>query len=403
MAKKADLDGRRALELLQDPQATLAALAERLGTSQEAVDEARSLLEEIGAAEIDAILAMPPQLGRALLRAASQKGRHDVLVEAAASGDKEYQKEAKRLAHALKLRGIELELPTKQAQEPQQAPEPQAAAEPPIFLSNLDAFGERAIFWSRNLPGRGIELAQLVVSDERGVLDFLVADLSRKRFRELIDELPTKGGVTIQTYDRDEALAVIQRARVAAREGGECPTSFPAWAAQLFGPIPAEAPGPLSPRGEGKPPEDPPALARLAAASGELFDEPELGRWRPDDETLRSFGLHLEEAASSPLYLEGAAGERQREEALAGIAEREAAAYFDERRRSLYAGYLLDTARLFELTGRQERAQTAAAAALLLASGAPVSNLPFALRFFDRLFGGRASPTPAAPLLIQPE
>ena len=28
------------------------------------------------------------------------------------------------------------------------------AAEPPVFLSSLDANGERAVFWTRSLPGR---------------------------------------------------------------------------------------------------------------------------------------------------------------------------------------------------------------------------------------------------------
>jgi len=386
MTKRAELDARRALELLTQPDATPASLAPKFGASPEAIDEARALADEISSAEIDAILAMPPVLGRALLRAAVQAGRLEVVVEAATAGDKEMQREAKRVAHALKQQGVTLELPGKPAEAPRPAPEPQAAPEPPVFLSSLDGHGERAVFWTRSLPGRGVELAQVVVSDDRGILDFLVAELSRKRFRELADDLPRRGEVTIREVGRDEAARAIARARVAARAGGECPGTFPAWAAQVLGPVPPDAPPPLSPAVG---PADAAELRALVTDSASILDEPELARWRPDVHALRRLALRLDEVGTSSLFLAGTAGDAQRSDAADTALDREVEAYFDDRRRGLYAGWLLDTAHLFEATERPDAARKAAAAARMLASGAPVLEIPFCRELFARVFRRR--------------
>ncbi|HWV37001.1 MAG TPA: hypothetical protein VN033_00825 [Vulgatibacter sp.] len=389
MSKRTEPDARRALELLLQPDATPATLAPKLGASPEAIDEARALAHEIDTAEIDAVLAMPPVLGRALLRAAVQAGRLAIVKAAGTEGDKHLQREAKRLAHALKLQGVELELPSKAAAPPRPAPEPAPAAEPPAFLSSLDGHGERAVFWTRLLPGRGVELAQVIVSDERGILDFLVAELSRKRFRELADEFPRRGEVTIREVSREEAARAIDRARVAARDGGECPGTFPAWAAQVLGPVPPEAPPPLAPNAP--PPSDPAEVRTLVAASTEILEEPELRRWRPDDHTLRKLALRLDEVGMSALFLGGAAGEAQRSEAAAAAIDAEVESWFDERRRALYAGWLLDTGRLFEATDRPEQARKAAATARMLAGGAPATEIPFCRELFARIFRPRGS------------
>lgn len=401
MSKK-DVDARKVLEMLQDMALELGVVAERLGVSREAVDEARCLADEMESAEVDAILAMPPNLGRALLWSALAKDRTDVLAAAAAEGDKELQREVKRIAHNLKLRGVELALPARPP-EPQRPQQPEApAAEPPVFLSSLDANGERAVFWTRILPGRGIELAQLVVSDERGIVDLYVGELSRKRFREVLEELPRRGGVTIREVDRKEARVAIDRARVAARQGGECPPHFSAWAAQVLGPAPAEAPPPLAPIGEGLPEPDPAVQGELLAASEVLLDEPELARWAPSDEALRSCAQQVEQAAGSPLYV----NEAEREAAIRAAIERSAARFFDEKRRALWAARLLDSGRTFEATGRIRAARIATTVARTLASGAPVERIPFCTRLFARLFGRQQAKAPSGPTassLLLPE
>lgn len=387
-----DVDARKALEILRDTGLDLRAAAERLDVSTAAVDEARCLVEEMEQAEVDAILAMPPVLGRALLRAAIAAGRQDVIAAAAAEGDKELEREARRIAHGLKLQGVELALPKKQPEAPRPAPEPAPTSEPPVFLSSLDANGERAVFWTRNLPGRGVELAQVVVSDERGIVDLLLGELSRKRFRELLEELPRRGAVTIVEASRADAKAVIDRARVAARDGGRAPAHFPAWAAQVFGPIPAEAPPPLAPRGEGQPLLDPAVLSELVAESANLLREEELARWAPPEAALRACALELEGTATSPLFVDEAQRETGMRDAIARCADR----LFDEPTRRRWAARLLDTAWLLEATGRVHAARIAVATARALEGGEAVAAIPFCLALFDRIFQQPPS-APAGP------
>jgi hypothetical protein len=405
MSRKPDLDTKRVLELLKDGTGTPKDVAARLGASPEAVDEARCLLEEIGSAESDAILAMPPVLARALLRAAALAGRHEVLLEAASATDRELQREARRIAHALEQRGVKVELPAKAREEvaPRSA-EPAPAADLPVFLSSLDPAGERAVFWSRALPGRGVELTQLLVG-ERGVMEMAEGEMSRRRFRELSRELPRRGVVTIVEVPRAVGRVVIDRARVAGRDGGEIPARFTPWAAQVLGPVPADAPPPLRPEGEGRPP--PEELGALARRSAELLDVPELKNWLPDDENaLRACALAVEEANRSQLYLEGELGESQRADALAAAVERAVEGYFDERRRSTYAARLLDMGWLLERTGRIEPARIAAAAAQALAAGAPLAAIPLCRELFARVFLRNAPQAPApdraASLIVDP-
>lgn len=383
MSKRADPDARRILEILRDERLSLRDVGQQLGVSPEAVDEARCLADEIDQAESDAILALPPSLGRALLWAAIAGERHDVLREAALHGDKEVQREAKRIAHNLQRKGVELGLPQKQAEATRT--EPGSQQEPPVFLSSLDSFGERAVFWTRSLPGRGIELAQLVVADDRGIIDLLLGEFSRKRFREMAEDLPRRGAVTIREVPRADVLVVLDRARVAAREGGQMPGHFPAWAAQVLGPTPAQAPSPLSPRGEGRPPEDASTIRDLVADSTSLFREVEIQRWAPDEEAVRRCARSLE----------GAAGDV--EEILVGAAE----AFFDEKKRGSYAARLLDTGLLFEETGRIHAARVAAATARLLAAGVPVRHVPFCREFFGRLFSRPPQGEETAPQDIE--
>jgi hypothetical protein len=391
-SKKTEADARKILELLRDPALSPKDLAERVGASPEAVDEARVLVDELPTAEVDALLALPPTLARAALLAAAAGGRHDVIAEAFGSADKEIQKEARRIAHHLRLRGIDVGAPPKPAPPPPPA-EP-APVELPTLLSSIDSHGERVAFWTRVLPGRGIEVAQIVLSDQRGVVSLSLAELSRRRFRELCEELVHEGPVTIVEASRDAVRRAIDRARMLGRERGELPSSFAPWAAQVFGPVPAAAPPPLGPEGDGRPPADDAGRAGLARESGVLFDQPEIDRWAPDEEAMQRVALRVDEAAASPLYLSGAAGEQQREEAVAAAVDRAALAYFEEPAiRVRWAGRLSETAYLFERSGRLEAARLAAATAFRLAGGAAVTEVPFCRELFARLF--RPEPTAA--------
>lgn len=389
------MDARRVLQLLQDDDQPPAAVPQVLGASPEAVDEARCLLAEIDEAESDAILAMPPTLARALLRAAGEAGRQDVLQEAVLHGGKEVRKEAKRVAHHLRTQGRAVELPAEAEPPPRPAP---VAAEPelPVFLSVADPAGRRVLLWTRPLAGRGVELAEVVIGDE-GVADLRLGDVSRRRLRELLRDLPARQ-VPLVPLPRDEARRLLDRIRVLVREGGRCPPEFPSWALQAVGPLPAEAPEPLRPLDAGRPPDDPAELEGLAQASASLFEEPEFLGWIPEEDLVRRIALRAEEARTSPLYLPGPQGDAQRAEAVEAVIDREVEAFFTPERRVSFADRLLEAARLLEIAGKVEPARIAAATGTRLAAGAPTDEIPFCSTYVRRVLGplpGMEAPGPA--------
>lgn len=375
------LDTKKLLSLLQSEEAP-EVLAERLGVSREAVVEARCALDEVSTVEVDAILAMPPSLATPLLRAAVQAGREEVLPEAALSSKKEIRKEAKRLAHQLRLQGKEVELPEPEAAAVP-APAPRPAAEPPVLLSPIDSEGHRAMVWTRTIPGRGVEIARLVIDDAK-VLDFETWESSRKKLRTLLQEL-TEGRSRLVEIPRDEGKRQLDRVRFAMTEGGGAPASFATWALQALGPVPTERPDPLAPVDEGRAPADPREVEALARGSDALFSEPEIASWIPEESFLRALSLRIDEAQTSPLYLPGEEGAKQRRDAILAAVDREAERYFSSARRTRYADWLLEAARLMELQGRVEPARMAAATSRRLREGAPLDEVGFGREFAHRL------------------
>lgn len=393
------LDAKKIVALLGRSAEPARVLGERLGVSAEAVDEARCLLEEVATAEVDAILAMPPLLANALLRAAVDAGRTDVLEEAALSERKEIQKEARRLAHQLRSRGVTVELPERPAPLPP-APAPREEPELPVLLSPIDSEGHRAMLWVRNLPGRGVEVARLVLDDER-VTDFEVWESSRKRLRAFLAELE-EGRLRLLEIPREEGRRVLDRVRVAMARSGGAPAAFSTWAMQALGEVPEDPPGALAPVGEGRPPEDPQELDELARRSDSLFAEPEIAPWIPEEKFLATLRLRIDEAQQSPLYLPGEQGAAQRHEAILAAVDREAERYFDAKRRERFADWLSETARLLELQRRNHPARMAAAASRRLREGAPVEAVGFAKEFALRLVRGHPALASSGPSLIVP-
>lgn len=401
-------DAKKTLSWLTDPGLGLSELSQRLGASEAAVDEARALLEEIETAESDAILAMPPILARALLLAAVRADRLGLLQEAAEAEDKEIRKEARRLAHSLRSSGTAIELPEPKA-EPVIAPAAGPREELPALLSSIAPNGAQRVFWTRRLPEQGIELADVSLVED-GIASFQAVEVSRKRFRKLVSTLPEeRGSARLFVAPRDDARRLLDLARVRARDGGTSPPDFGTWSVQALGAIPDETPEPLGPRDDGRAPDDDAERNALVSRSSELFSEPEIAWWWPEEESMQRVALRIQEAGSSALFLPGQQGELQREEAMSAAIEREVEAYFDDTRRQRYADRLSATARLFELDGRPEAARIAHATALRLRSDGNALEIPFCRMLFMRGFrqGAEAAPgeaeeKPTSPLLITP-
>jgi hypothetical protein len=409
MADAHNLTVDECLALLKDASLQPASIAEEMVCAgvprpgPEQVEAARSTLAKLqteavaqtaGLAGPDAggvaaeIAALPPMLSLALVHAAGRASRQEVLLELATSHDRTLAKEAKRELQKLKQRGVQVQELRPQG-ESVLRPLPEGEA-PSCYVSSIDAWGERAVWWTR--PARqGVELVQAVVSDQKGILAVEALSLSRRSWRDFEKKLPRQDAVATAEVSRDHARQLIAEAEAIGARNGFSPPPRYADALRVLGPAP-EAPPP-SP-GLSVQVADERASAQAGAA---LFEDPLFSSWIPEEEDLRRFALRVDEVSTSQLYIDDA----QRRQGFEHAAAEAAAAYFTPERRALYARRLLEMAHVLASVGRGERAQIAAAVSRALEKDA---DNPFCRTLFTHPLRGRYSadkrqqqPPPAAP------
>src|SRR2546425_6927239 len=136
---------------------------------QERTAQSAGLASEGAAAEPEVarrIAALPEPLALALVRAAGEAQRQDALVELAAASQKALAKEAKRELQRLKQRGFQVQEIRPRGETVLKAP-PEAEA-PACYASSIDAYGERAVWWSQATRG-GVEGVQAVGAGREGL------------------------------------------------------------------------------------------------------------------------------------------------------------------------------------------------------------------------------------------
>jgi len=392
------LDTDRVLEMLRDPNVESRDVAAAAGVSREEAARAARVVLGIAKASPEETTTLPAPLALAAARAALAAGRADVLAALATHAAKEVAKEAKRGLHLLRSRGVAVPEPPRAP-----APAPAIAPEPPLpaYATAIDGQGERAVWLPRVVPGKGVEIAQAVLSDVHGLLELQVGVIGRKEWRALVKGLVEKGAAMgVGEIDRARAASLVAAARAQNdRSGRRVPEGADLWLAQL---------GPAAPVAE---PAAPPALAddeerEALAASGALHGLPLFATWIAEEPFLREVAAKLDEVTVSPLYVD----ERQRAEQFVRTVADAVERYFDEARRSTLSGRLLAISAHLAERGDGPHARAAAAAARALAAGAPPRTVPFARLLVEKAFPDVAAPpdappevpSPGSPLVVAP-
>jgi len=401
---KSNLGQDELLALLRDPSLLPDSIVEEMecagerGCTKENVALARGLLAQFsqeapGSAPIDAEVvrkgavelgSLPPALAAAVLRACSQGSRQELIREAATGRDKGLAKEAKRELQRLKQRGVAVaEIgPTGDA-----IVRPPPEAEPtPSFASSIDAYGERAVWWTRPYRG-GVEVVQAVLSDLKGVIAVDRMILARKQWKQLLTRLPKGGVVSSAEVSRDHARSLINTSsEEGLRRGFSPPPSFSEALASL-GPapeLPEASPGTHIELGADELPH--------AMAGAALFDDPLFSAWIPEEEALRRASVILEEIAQSQLYPD----ESQRKAAFDSAIDDHAQAYFTPERRARYSARLYEMAHVLKSDGRIDAARTSAAVARAIVAPDGANN-PFCRALFAHAFTALMRPRPPSP------
>jgi hypothetical protein len=187
------------------------------------------------------------------------------------SADKVVAKEAKRVLHVLKTRGVSVEAPRPSA--PVAAPAA-PLEESPAFMTNVDGWGERILILTR--PSRsGIEVAQVVMGDREGVSEARLTTLARKDFRRFVGLLGASRSVLVGEVPRAYARGLVSRGLdLNVRSRRATPQG---WNDVAFALGPATAPE-RSPGRTLAPPADTDASAARAA---DLLALPEFESWGP--------------------------------------------------------------------------------------------------------------------------
>jgi hypothetical protein len=394
------LDPDQLLALLRDPNVESQEIAAQAGVPREEAGRAARLLMVLPKAKPEEVASLPGPLAIALARAALAASRVDLLAALAGHAEKEAAKEAKRCLHVLRARGLDVpEAPRPPAPSPAAAP-----PEPPLaaLASAADGHGERAVWLPRVLPGRGIEVGQAVLSDERGLLSLQVGVVGRKEWRVFARDIMERGAaVGVGEVPRERVHSWIAQARAQnERSGQRVPDGADLWLNQLGPAAPAAAPGAaLPPLAEA---EEPEALS----ASGALHDLPLFRGWFADEDFLRKIAARLDEVQVSPLYIDERQRAAQVERVLADAAEE----YLDPGRRERLSARLLGMAEYLQERGDAASSRAAAAAARALAAGRPASVIPFARLLVEKAFSrsgpapDQANPAepPVSPLIVAP-
>jgi hypothetical protein len=379
-------DPDRILALLRDPNVGSQEVADQTGLPRAEAARAARLLVGLAKARAEEIGTLPPPLAAALLKAAVTGERLDVLATLAASTDKVLSKEAKRALHLLRTRGVSV------PEAPRAAPPPPAAMVEEVFAcyaSSVDGQGERAIWIARNVPGRGVEVGQAVVSDVLGLLELQVGVLGRKEYRTFGKEIGERGqAMGVGELDPGHARAIVAAARqLNVVAGKPVPEGADAWLGRIGPGTPAPDPATLLPP---LPEEE---ERRALAASAELHTLPMLRGWLADEVALRALATRLDALAAAPGEADPAERTRRSEEAIAEAIE----AWLDTASRERLAARLLTAGVHLAGMGLADRAAQAAAASRALLAGTPGRGVPFARAMVEKAFPDRGAPGPAAP------
>ncbi|MGE6759194.1 hypothetical protein ACQKGO_14325 [Corallococcus interemptor] len=329
-----------------------------------AVARARSLVEDVGAATVAAVEGLPEPLAGAVLEAAVLAGQVALPEALSASSVKPLAKAAKKALYRLRSRGV---TPAEAHREATPAPAPAAPESLPTLVTVMSSTGQYGLLLTRGVRG-GVELLQVIVSDEQGVLELTRTEPSRGDVRRMLKH-GLKNGFGMEVSREEGARLLAEAAALNLRTRTPFPPDLEA-ALRHHGVQPVHEPEPL--------PAPEPDDVRHALEGDQLHATPEIAEWMPPEAQVRALMEQVQALAQSPLALSGP----QRQEQVRQRVLEAAKAYFTPEVRQRYARRLWHMAAFFDATGRALQGSIARGEARRLFHGL---DEPFS-RFAETLF-----------------
>ncbi len=274
------------------------------------------------------------------------------------------RKALSRALHRLRSRGIELE----------GAPPTAVVAKlPPIeeeleaaFVSAVDPRGTRLAYLVESNPAGGVRLFELVLDEERGILEFEAYATGRSKARQFLRDLRARERFPAVESPADAVRALIKRIAEGQPASRPLPRGFIEFRGHVAEPKPgAQTPGELARDALGGA-----ADAQALARAGELVRRHEIGPWPTAGPGLEKLAERIGELAKSPLVISPAA---RREQAQSLLAEAQGE-IFAEPVGAYTAQRFEESAYVLWKTGREEDAKACLAAAQAFRAGSAPEN-----------------------------
>jgi hypothetical protein len=302
---------------------------------------------------------------------------------------KEVQKAAKRTLFRLKQKGVEVPGREGESQTVFVAGRPEEAPEPSAFLSPPDGIGGRAVLLMVPRVPAGIDLAMGIVSDEKGLIEFVLGRYSRKKAREMKEVFFQVMPHLIETTV-SHAATVLESCY---HEGSESPRQaeeylkIRPWLLQ-------EIPTRNTPPVYDLIPEKPPIEGAMTASRVEkLMGHEWMKSWIITPEDIKPLVEEMQKTEESPILISGGQKSSRKED----LKETFVKEYYTEERKKRLKSRLEEIAYLLRQGGEEEYARLALGAALSLdEKDSGFQANPFLRNLVERTlayFGG-AEPAP---------
>jgi hypothetical protein len=336
----------------------------RLSLSPEEEARLRSILEHSPPADPSELRAQVPnpRLAQALLERLplDHAGAADLaLALKAAFPEKPVQKEAKRAIFRLRQSGVTVPDEAKDETPAFRMVASEPTPKPSAHLGCLDGLGERAVFITIPQALSGVSVGMGVISDEKGLLDFLHGRYSKKRAKELREIFFDRVPHMVET-SLSHAATVLEAAYARTGTGSDRAArdylQLRPWLLENVTLLQRPAILDLIP------PEDLSGLSPTDTQVEGLLDHEWMKTWIIDPERISPLVEEIVKAEESPILV----SPEQKAARIHDLKRLHLERIYPHERRILLKGRLEEMAYLFHKQGETQHARTALAAALSL-------------------------------------
>jgi len=273
-----------------------------------------------------------------------------------ATRDKRVRKTIKRSLYRLKSKGVAVEEISPDKARSILHPLQEGSKEG--FASGIDFLGYRLLWLVIPRPGRGLAVMRGIVSDQEGIVDFALEEMTRKGFRNFFAEVQEKNPFPMVEIEASYVAFLLGQAYALSLEKKRNPPQDFLRAKREIENIKKDYPKPLI--YSYLQADDMAGDDRMVRKGGELLKADLFSSWRIEEERIQPYADEVWEAEESKIVLNPA----QKEVRFQGIYQKALTDLFSGEKRFLYQRRLEEMAYVLLKLGREEEAKTSLSVAM---------------------------------------